>query len=137
MNVHARADEVNSSAIIADELVGFAEQLTLRLDVFSFESHGAANVFSQDDALGVVFDFDVKRRKAHLSLGAGNEAAFALRLDAKLTFDRGIPRVRARLDLGLIGHRITLRLPDIKIRPRSYRGEVYVEYSVPLLEGRF
>ena len=135
----ARADderEISTLKIVKDQLGVFANDIALKLDVFSFDDSATQRAFADED-YGLAFDMDIRRRRASINVGIGDENAFALHLDARLRLVGGAPRLRARLDLGLAGHRLTLQLPDVQIRPRWYQGEMYMEYSVPLLEGRF
>ena len=79
----------------------------------------------------------IRARKARITFGGGDERFLALRVDARLRFDRGLPRIKGKLDLGVVGTRVTINLPETTVRPRSYQCEIYLEYQIPILEAKF
>jgi len=83
------------------------------------------------------WDVDAKGRGGHIRFGAGDTRVFALSFDSKITFRDGGARIRGRLNLGVAGRKMTFDLPDITLVPKTYQGRRYMEYQVPLLEGRF
>lgn len=128
----ARGEERSMTAILGKQVSLLGEQLALKLDVASF-GDGAPGLVAPELDL----QLDLRTRRARVRLGGGDDRVLALRLDARVVLDRGLPRVKGTLDLGVAGKRLTLSLPEVVIRPRTYAGEVYLEYSVPILEGRF
>jgi hypothetical protein len=80
---------------------------------------------------------DGRRRQAHVRIGGGNDELIALRLDGDLQFDDANCHVRARVDLALHGHAVSLELPAFEMSPVSYRGRDGVELRLPLFVQRF
>lgn len=80
--------------------------------------------------------FDVKARKARLKLNAGSES-LSLNLDSKLVMRGKIARVSTTIDLNILGENLTLDLPDFELVPQSWQGQRWVEFRVPIIEGRF
>ncbi len=80
--------------------------------------------------------FDVRGRKARLKLNAGSESLL-LNLDSKIVMRGKIARVSTTLDLSLFGESLTLDLPDFELVPQSWQGQRWIEFRVPIIEGRF
>jgi hypothetical protein len=119
--------------------VGFlVAALRYRLDVLDVAPYDAAAVLGPDwQPLTFGLRLDVRRRHMRLRLGVGDQSVLAVGLRADVAVVGATSRVRARLDLGIAGHGLSLRLPDVVIVPRFVRGRVVVEYQIPLIEKRF
>lgn len=85
----------------------------------------------------IAMKVDVASRTARLKLGGNYDGNLTLRVDGHVVFARGGARVQARLDIGIIGHRLSLTVPDFEVVPRSFDGRQYLELRLPLFEGRF
>lgn len=81
--------------------------------------------------------FDVRQRHALLRLGGEIGDSFALRLDGKVVWRDGGARIATRLELGVAGERMSLRIPDFYLAPCNVNGQSGVEVRVPVLEGKF
>jgi hypothetical protein len=119
--------------------IGFLiEAVRYRLDVVDVAPYDAAAVLGRDwEPLTLGLKLDLQRRRVRLRFGVGNHAVLAFGLRADVALVGATSRVRARLDLGLAGHGLSLRLPDVVIVPRFVGGRVVVEYQIPLIEKRF
>jgi hypothetical protein len=51
--------------------------------------------------------------------------------------ENDMARVHSQIDLGFLGHTLTLTPPDVRVRPRFDGGQPGVDVSVPIVEGRF
>jgi len=81
--------------------------------------------------------FDVRKKNAQLKLAAGDDEHLSLRVDSDIQFQSGYARVRAKIDLHVVGQRLSLELPEFDMVPRSYAGERYVEVRLPLIQHSF
>ena len=81
--------------------------------------------------------FDLEKRTARLKLGVGEGDHLAFRLDGDIFFRSGYARIKARVDLRIIGQEISFELPEFDMVPRTVSGRRAVELRVPLLERRF
>ena len=111
-----------------------SEQITNKLTLFSHEV-GLHLAALSADMIGM--EVDVGERTAHLRFGGNYSSHVLLRLDSDVVFASGRARVKARLDLGIIGHRLSLALPEVDVVPRSVAGTRYLELRLPLFEGHF
>lgn len=114
--------------------VSMGRQLSNKLTMFSNEV-GLHLAALSANMIGM--QVNVGERTARLRLGGDYSGHFLLRLDSDVVFARGSARVKARLDLGIIGHRLSLALPDVDVVPRSIEGTRYLELRLPLIEGHF
>ena len=80
---------------------------------------------------------DGRGQRARLRLGGGNPHYLTFKLDSDWLFSDGKARVNARLELGLAGHVLDLKLPAMDLSQDSYHGVQLVQVNVPLLERRF
>jgi hypothetical protein len=80
---------------------------------------------------------DGRAQRAHLHFGGGNSHYLSLQVDSDWHFADGKARVQARLELGLAGHTLDVKIPDVDLKPDSYHGTQMVDVNVPLLERRF
>jgi hypothetical protein len=134
----ASADEVATSDMLALQVEMFADQVRDRLDMVEIGDYAAGDLLAGvGPNADVDLVLDVRERKARFTFGGGDDRFVALRVDARLRFERGLPRIKGKLDLGVVGKRVTISLPEITVRPRSYQGEVYLEYQIPILEAKF
>ena len=85
----------------------------------------------------VAFAFDDSGRTAHVRVGAGLGEKLTLRVGGKISFERGLAKVDARIDLGIAGHKLALELPQFEMVPRSLDGRRYVELRVPIVQLSF
>jgi hypothetical protein len=81
--------------------------------------------------------FDAHTQRARLRLGGEVGKQLSLRIDGDVHFQRGLARVRTRVELGVVGRQLKFELPDFEMVPRSFAGERWVEVRLPLLEGTF
>jgi hypothetical protein len=87
------------------------------------------------------FDFgggvDISQRRGRLRLGGGDERRLRLSVQWDVNVESEMARVHSQIDLGFLGHTLTLTPPDVRIRPRFDNGQPGVDVSVPIVEGRF
>jgi hypothetical protein len=77
------------------------------------------------------------RRCAKVRLG-GAGPALSLRLRGEVSLeDGGYARVRTRLDLGVGGRTLGVRLPTLDLVPQSFGDRSYLVLRLPILEGKF
>ncbi len=85
--------------------------------------------------------FDMKldflHRNAKLKLDVGEGENFGLRIDSDVKFHSGYARVKAHIDLSIVGTGVSLDLPEFDLVPQSYMGKRWVEVRLPLFERRF
>jgi hypothetical protein len=134
----ARAEEKAATVMIGRQAKAMGEQLVLKLDMFDWDTE-TGDVFGMGEGLGYAADLhvDIRRRRAHVSLGAGDPSVVYLRLDARLWPDHGSMRTSVTLRVGIAGERLQLSLPDVRVKTRVAGGELVYELNVPLIEGRF
>ena len=60
-----------------------------------------------------------------------------MRIDSDWLFADGKARVATKLDLGIAGHEMELKLPAMEMSQDSYHGTGLVQVNVPLLERTF
>lgn len=110
-------------------------RLTEKLTLFSNEVGLHLSALS---ANMVDLQVDVSARTAHLRLGGDYDGRLLLRVDSDVKFRRGgVARVKAKLDLGLSGRRLSFTLPDFDVVPRTLDGKHYLELRLPIFEGHF
>jgi hypothetical protein len=81
--------------------------------------------------------FDVRQRRAHVSLGGGG-TAFGLHLDGDgQVQDGGYLRVHASVDLDLAGGCLHVKLPTVDMAPTDYFGHQQVIVRLPIFETAF
>lgn len=110
------------------------DQITDRLTQLGNELGRHLDLLSHD-----MFQLEVdgRHRRAHVRIGGGDSALLSLRLDGDIQFDDINAHVRARVDLALRGHALSLELPAFEMAPVSYRGDYGVEVRLPLFVQRF
>ncbi|HUJ59982.1 MAG TPA: hypothetical protein VLX92_15865 [Kofleriaceae bacterium] len=108
---------------ITDHLTDYGNQLCAHIDLLSHDMIG--------------LHVDGRAQRARIRLGGGNPHYLTLRIDSDWLFSNGHARVDARVELGLAGHLLDIKLPTMEVIPDSYHGEQLVEINVPLLERRF
>jgi hypothetical protein len=113
--------------------LSLSERMTNNLTLLGNEIGQHMNALSLEL---VDMQLDVRARKAQLKLAAGDEH-LSLRVNSDILFRSGYARVSARIDLSIVGQKISLELPDFDMIPRNYAGERYVELRLPLIEKRF
>jgi hypothetical protein len=135
----ARAEDVDAVDVLTAEAEMLAEQLHRRLDMVSLGDYSTGEFLTTglDADMDMIIDIHKRRARAHVRLGGGDDRVLALRIDARIALDRGMPRIKGQLDVGIAGKRISISLPEITVVPRSYEGEIYLQYNIPLIEGRF
>jgi hypothetical protein len=82
-------------------------------------------------------DFDLRQRRARISLGGGDERRLRLRVEWDVALDDDMARVQSKIDVAIFGQAFKLAAPDIRVRPTFDHGEPGFELNVPLVEGRF
>ena len=132
----ARADEHSPRQVVGHGAQFVAQSLWLKLDVVHFTPYAASQVLSGEDDLLLDANLDIRRHRAHLHLAFGDARVMAFGLDTQLAVGKDA-RVRARLDLGFAGHRLTLALPDVLVTAGSLRGQFDLRLTVPLIEFPF
>ena len=80
---------------------------------------------------------DIGQRRGRLRLGGGDERRLRLSVQWDVNVESDMARVHSRIDLGFLGHTLTLTPPDVRVRPRFDNGQPGVDVSVPIVEGRF
>ncbi len=95
---------------------------------------GHLDVLSSDM---VAVKFDVRKRRAWVRVGGGDEQYLTFRLASDVLFTDGVARVNTRVDLAFRGRKLQFELPEMEMVPASYRGERGVEVRLPLLRRRF
>lgn len=78
----------------------------------------------------------IPARTGRLRLGLG-VGRLGLHLDSHTIVEGSAARVRLRLGFDVGGGRLTLRLPDVKMTPRFEKGQIGMDWVVPILEERF
>lgn len=133
----AAADDLADEFLEAPE-IGPAPGLAARLsDGLSELSNELGLHLATLSADMINMHVDVRQRSARLRLGGGKSERFLLRLDGDMEFARGGTRVKAKLDISLVGHHLSIPLPDFDVVPRSMEGKRYLELRLPLIEGQF
>ncbi|MBS1118911.1 MAG: hypothetical protein H6Q90_1139 [Deltaproteobacteria bacterium] len=117
------AQRLTLSEQITDQLTALGNQLGYHLDVLSQDM--------------VALRVDGRRRRAYLSVGAGEGTYLSFRLASDVHFTQGLARVATTVDLGIAGRTMHLELPEVEMVPASYRGERGVEVRLPLFRRRF
>ena len=87
------------------------------------------------DFIGLTMD--ARGQRARLRVGGGSAHYLEFKVDSDWFFSDGKARVNARVQLGLAGHEVDLKLPAMDLSQDNYHGEQMVEVNVPLLERRF
>lgn len=121
-------------AVPLDHRLTLEDQITDHLTDLGNAVGGQLDLLSHD-LMGL--HVDGRANRARLRLGGGNVHYLTFRIDSDWHFGEGKARVKARLELGLAGHVLELKLPDMEVIPDSYRGDRVVDINVPLLERRF
>jgi hypothetical protein len=83
------------------------------------------------------FKVDGRGQRARLRVGGGNAHYLEFRIDSDWLFSDGKARINAKVQLGIAGHEVDLKLPTMDLSQDSYHGEQLVQVNVPLLERRF
>ncbi len=128
----AQADKLELPEPVAAR-VSLKDRVTKNLTLMSNEMGLHMKTLTGDM---VDMTFDVRARKARVKLNAGSEG-LSLNLDSKLVMRGKIARVSTTLDLDLFGESLSLDLPDFELVPQSWQGQRWVEFRVPIIEGRF
>jgi hypothetical protein len=100
-----------------------SDEVALHLNALSFDM--------------IDMDFDLHKRVAKVRLGGWKDQRFSLGFDSNVVFRDGAARVRAKLDLNVLGEQLSLDLPEFDMVPRTYGGRSYVELRLPVFEGSF
>ncbi len=80
---------------------------------------------------------DGRRNRARLAFGGGNAHYLEFKVDSDWLFSDGKAHVAARVELGLMGHEIALKLPNMDLSRDSYAGQDMVTVNVSVLQRRF
>jgi hypothetical protein len=80
---------------------------------------------------------DGRHNRARLRVGGGNPRYLDFKVDSDWLFADGKARVKARLELGLAGHEMELKLPDMDLSHDNYHGQDLVQVNVSVLERKF
>jgi hypothetical protein len=118
----------------ADPNLSLEDQITDHLSELGNMIGGHMNLLS-DHLLAV--SVDGRHNRAHLLLGGGNAHYLTFKVDSDWLFSDGKAHVKARLELGVAGHQVELRLPDMDVIPDNYHGQDLVQVNVSVLERRF
>lgn len=131
----ARADDLTDDAVpAAPAELSMAYQLQEHLQVWGNELGTHLNTLSFNL---VDMRFDAFARRAKLRLGGELGSQLSLRINGDIHFQHGLARVKTRVELGVVGHRFNVELPEFEMVPQSWAGERWVEVRLPLLEGHF
>jgi len=80
---------------------------------------------------------ELSQGRGRLRLGGGDERRLRLSVQWDIAVESDMARVHSQIDLGFLGHALTLTPPDVRVRPRFDGGQPGVDVSVPIVEGRF
>ncbi len=80
---------------------------------------------------------DGRRNRARLAFGGGNAHYLEFKVDSDWLFADGKAHVQAKLELGLLGHKMSVELPDMDLSRDSYAGQDMVTVNVSVLQRRF
>lgn len=80
---------------------------------------------------------DLRRRRAYVRVGGGDEQYLTFRLASDVLFTDGLARINTRIDLAFRGRKLQLELPETEILPTSYNGDRGVEIRLPLFRRRW
>lgn len=79
---------------------------------------------------------DLRARRLRLRLAGGHMGTLFLRLDSDIAL-KGKPEIDARLLVAIAGYQLKLDLPRVRIAAKWRRGQLQMEYMVPLIQGGF
>jgi hypothetical protein len=129
----ARADQLTETPAIAPA-PSISERLKSNVTLLSEELGQHLSAMSLD-TFNLRFDAHTNRGNVGLDLGDTENLSF--KIDSDVAFRGGAARVKARLDLGIAGRRLSFDLPEFDMVPRSFEGKSYVELRLPLIERNF
>lgn len=129
----ARADRLTKAPIIAPA-PSLSSKIKDRLEVLSEEVDGHLSEISFDM---LSLHYDAGSNTAKIDVDAGDDEALGLSINSHVAFDHGAAKVKAHLDLGVAGRRLSFDLPEVDMVPRSFGGKRYVELQLPLVQGNF
>ncbi len=129
----ARADQLTETPAIAPA-PSLSAQIKDQLESLSEEIDGHLSEISFDM---LSLHYDAGSNMAKVKVNAGDDDALGLSIDSNVVFAHGAAQVKAHVDLGLAGRRLSIDLPEIDMVPRSLGGRRYVELQLPLLQGNF
>src|SRR5262249_17321223 len=75
--------------------------------------------------------------RCRLLVGGGNAHYLTFKLDSDWLFADGKAHVSAKLQLGLAGHELALKLPEMDVIPDTYHGQDLVQVNVSVLARHF
>ena len=117
-----------------DHSISLEDQITDHLTELGNMIGGHMNVLS-DHLLAL--RVDGRHNRARLLLGGGDTHYLTFKIDSDWLFSDGKAHVNARVELGLAGHHMELKLPDMEVIPDNYHGQDLVQVNVSVLERRF
>jgi len=121
-------------AVPADHALSLEDQITDHLTDLGNLLGNHLDLLSHD-MIGI--RVDGRANHARLRVGGGNVHYLTLRVDSDWLFADGKARVATKLDLGIAGHEVELKLPPMEMSEDSYHGTQLVQVNVPLLERKF
>jgi hypothetical protein len=133
MGTLAHADRVTDIPDMAPRL-SLSKRVTKNLTLLSHDLNAHLNNLSFDV---LEMRFDLGQRTAELKLAVDVGSGLGLRVDSDIKFRSGYARVKAKIDLRVIGEDISLDLPEFDMVPRTYAGRSFVELRLPLFEREF
>lgn len=128
-----RADRLTDAPPIAPE-ISITERLKSNVTLLSEQFGQHLSAMSLDT---FNLRFDAHSNLAEVGVDLGDSENLSLKLDSDVQFRGGAARVKARVDLGIGGRRLTFDLPEFDMVPRSFEGKSYVELRLPLIERNF
>ena len=129
----AHADRVTDIPEVAPRL-SLSKRITKNLTLLSHDLNSHLSNLSFEV---IEMRFDLGQRTAELKLDVDAGDGLGLRVDSDIKFRSGYARVKAKIDLRVIGENISLDLPEFDMVPRTYAGRSFVELRLPLFEREF
>jgi hypothetical protein len=118
----------------ADHSLSLEDQITDHLSELGNMIGGHMTVLSDNM---MALHVDGRRNRARLRVGGGNPHYLTFKVDSDWLFADGKARVKARVELGLMGHEMELKLPDMDVTHDNYHGQDLVQVNVSMFERRF
>lgn len=129
----ARADQLTETPTIAPS-VSISERLKSNVTLLSEELGQHLSAMSLDT---FSLRFDAHTNQGNVGVDLGDTENLSFKVDSDIAIRGGAARVKARLDLGIAGRRVSFDLPEFDMVPRSFEGKSYVELRLPLIERNF
>ena len=136
----AAADDPTTSGLdrrwptIPDEKLSIEDRITDHLTEMGNSIADHMNKLS-DHMLSL--HVDGRRNRARLAFGGGNAHYLEFKVDSDWLFADGKAHVQAKLELGLLGHKMDIELPNMDLSRDSYGGQDMVTVNVSVLQRRF